>query len=520
MEAGEAQKSDETADDDLDSPAGGGDGTDDDATPEPPAARRAFFPSSIGLSLLVAKQTRQLQVEVNWGDYHAEPLDAPVDGEESPTAEVTGRIPLRWRREPHRVGMTLNLATETSKAVEHEVPESNGLRVAVSVRPVQALGIAEGMVPEGTRSVSVFLVNHRIPGSDELRDERFIFQAGLAVKATEPLILRPNLKGHATDEWDERLADLQYRDVYVYSVGHGVATHAEVDALGTCHTARTCWIPSAEVERVAPARIANVELLMDTLAELADGAAAHTALAPFVKQYREWITDQKKVLPSLTPKRREMAEALFQRAGTAAKRIEDGINVLNDKDALFAFRMANRVMAKAARCRFGPMQGKEEAAVDAPTWRPFQLAFILMNLPGIVDPHHHDREVVDPLFFPTGDGKTEAYLGLAAFICDFTRNQPLPILAVDEPIHRRLPCFLIATVDKFAAMPWTGQVGAFFGRADRYDQHGFYGPCERDPSDRQEHPPPLSGAGRAGTQPQSRDVADLSGPSWSQPEGL
>ena len=39
------------------------------------------------------------------------------------------------------------------------------------------------------------------------------------------------------------------------------------------------------------------------------------------------------------------------------------------------------------------------------------------------------------------------------------RNNPLPILAVDEPIYRRLPCFLIATVDKFAAMPWTGQVG-------------------------------------------------------------
>ena len=65
--------------------------------------------------------------------------------------------------------------------------------------------------------------------------------------------------------------------------------------------------------------------------------------------------------------------------------------------------------------------------------------------------------------------------------CDFTRNQPLPILAVDEPIYRRLPCFLIATVDKFAAMPWTGQVGAFFGRVDRHDQHGFYGPCETGP---------------------------------------
>ena len=93
LEAGEDQKSDETADDDFDSPAAGGDATDDDTTPEPPAARRAFFPSSIGLSLLVSKQTRQLRVEVNWGDYRAEPLDAPVDGEESPAPEVSGRMP-------------------------------------------------------------------------------------------------------------------------------------------------------------------------------------------------------------------------------------------------------------------------------------------------------------------------------------------------------------------------------------------------------------------------------------------
>jgi hypothetical protein len=475
------------------------------------------------------------------------------------------------------------------------------------------------MVPDGTRSVSIFLVNHRTPvQSSDVWDERFIFQAGLCVHANEPLIPRPNLKGHVTEEWDERVSDLQFRDVYEYAVGHGIATEAKVGADGACRAVHTCWIPAAEVERVAPVKIPNVELRMEALAELADGAAAAQGLGPFVKQYREWIAGQKKVLPSLTPKRREMAEALFQRAGTAANRIEEGIKALSDKDTLAAFRMANKVMARAARRRFGPIQGKEEAAVDAPTWRPFQLAFVLMNLPGIVDPQHHDREVVDLLFFPTGGGKTEAYLGLAAFTmvyrrlknpgyaspglsvlmrytlrlltldqlsraatlicalelerhkdpdtlgpwpfeiglwvgraatpnrmgfkgdndpnsarsktiayqnddrkpapiplencpwcgekfkpqsfqllpnaneptdlrvvclnrrCDFTRNQALPLLAVDEPIYRRLPCFLIATVDKFAAMPWTGQVGAFFGRADRYDQHGFYGPCEKD----------------------------------------
>ena len=79
---------------------------------------------------------------------------------------------------------------------------------------------------------------------------------------------------------------------------------------------------------------------------------------------------------------------------------------------------------------------------------------------------------------PNPDDPTDLRVTCVNRDCDFTRNQPLPILAVDEPIYRRLPCFLIATVDKFAAMPWTGQVGGFFGRVDRHDKHGFYGPCE------------------------------------------
>jgi hypothetical protein len=49
----------------------------------------------------------------------------------------------------------------------------------------------------------------------------------------------------------------------------------------------------------------------------------------------------------------------------------------------------------------------------APAWRPFQLAFILLNIAGLSDRRHADREIADLLFFPTGGGKTEAYLGLA-----------------------------------------------------------------------------------------------------------
>jgi len=60
--------------------------------------------------------------------------------------------------------------------------------------------------------------------------------------------------------------------------------------------------------------------------------------------------------------------------------------------------------------------------------------------------------------------------------CEFSRDRALPIVAVDEPLYRRLPAFLIATVDKFASLPWVAESGLLLGGADRYDAGGFYGP--------------------------------------------
>ena len=105
----------------------------------------------------------------------------------------------------------------------------------------------------------------------------------------------------------------------------------------------------------------------------------------------------------------------MKRAFLVAKRIQAGIDLLADPDVLEAFRIANRAMAASGRRRRALEEGKTPDQVSPPAWRPFQLAYILMNLRGIAEPTHIEREIVDLLFFPTGGGKTEAYLGLAAF---------------------------------------------------------------------------------------------------------
>lgn len=600
LDAEQSQRVDEDSTDEVDAAADAG-GGDDATTPEPASARQRYLPASMGLSVLVATAAKELKVVVRWGDYKLRKKDDGAVG------------PEEWERTQRTGELLLDVPAATKQPREKEVKGSGGLKVALSVRPVASDG-ADGGLPKGTRSVSVFLVNRRKPAPDETRDQAFAFQTQIDVSAEEPFVPRPNLRSLDSDDWDERVADLQYRDACEFAVGHSVATDAVLTD-GHCRQIRSCWIPQAEVERVAPVDLKNVELSMDALALLTDGADARAKLGQFAKQYREWIIGQRTTMPKSPARRKETSAELLDRAQVAANRIEQGIELLADPKCLEAFRIANRAMATAAKRRMGVMQGKPAESVT-PKWRPFQLAFILMNLKGIADPAHADREVVDLLFFPTGGGKTEAYLGLAAFTivlrrlsnagitaaglsvlmrytlrlltldqlgrastlicalelerqndveklgewpfeiglwvgraatpnrmgkkgdtdrdtaraktiayqnddrkpspipleecpwcgtkfkaqsftllpneatptdlrvrclnrdCAFTRGNSLPILAVDEPIYRRLPCFMIATVDKFAAMPWTGEVGAFFGRVLRHDRGGFYGPCD------------------------------------------
>jgi len=572
----------------------------EESAEERKAAKKGRFPSSMGLSFLVSAETRSIEVRVCWGDYEK----AEVAGEDGKPIPV-------WRRKPCERTVIQALGRAGAAPVVRDVPDSGGLQLSLVERPIAAEELRE-RIPPGTRSVSVFLVNHRAPVKQD-PDLAYAFQAEIEVRTEIPFVARPDLRGAHAQDWDEEVADLHYADTPEYATGHGVSAEWVISEDGACRLVRTAWIPGAEVEKTAAADIEGVELSMARLGALADGAAAVAALRPLAGAYRTWIAAQRARVPSLLSEaRRQTAEELLRFAGVAADRIERGIDVLAaDADALDAFRVANRAVAAALQRRL---------KIESPRWHAFQLAFILLNLPGLADAADPHRETVDLLFFPTGGGKTEAYLGLAAFAmvlrrlrnpgeegragagvsvimrytlrlltldqlarasglvcaleleragsparygrwpfeiglwvgkaatpnilghkddgrsdsartkvrqfkadprsrpspiplencpwcgtrfgpesfallpdddyprelrivcsnieCDFTRDRPLPIVAVDEPIYRRLPSFLIATVDKFAALPWVGEAGALLGGAQRYDDTGFYGAAE------------------------------------------
>src|SRR5262249_18449891 len=155
---------------------------------------------------------------------------------------------------------------------------------------------------------------------------------------------RPDLRSELATEsgdWDEAVADLQYRDVFEYAVGHGVSAAADRTQDGSCLAVKTTWIPKAEVEWIAPAEIPDVELGMEALGALASGADANVKLAPLVTQYRAWIEGQRSKSEALDDERKKTARELMDLAEYAAKRIEAGIALLAQQEALEAFRIAN-----------------------------------------------------------------------------------------------------------------------------------------------------------------------------------
>jgi hypothetical protein len=432
----------EAVDNDI---AAGGDG-DDPELPDQLTMQNAgrMWASSMGLSFVVEGYVDTLTVTASWGRY------AKTD-----VLDEAGNPHRAWSRKPDQRVVQPRLDRPSQRIpLTGDDPRLPGVFLAVETRPYRN-GKAGG-----AHVVELSLVN----GLDEPpanKDTAWLFQAKLVVTAAGedvPAVFCPvddpqdEVAVPGTDP-EDRLLRLLYRNERRHALGRNVAVHADVrPGERHAHRLETRWLPTYDVPAtIAPpagegSHLAGVELSMDALAAATPGQLA-AGLGPLAAGYSAWLDEQAAQVPVLPESLREAAEAAIFTARQCAVRINAGIDLVSSPsatghaDALAAFRFANEAMAlqrrhtaiAALRDTEGLSYASALAAVDAKgseaaSWRPFQLAFILLNLPALTDPVHPDRAfgsaaLVDLLFFPTGGGKTEAYLGLAAYTFAVRRLQ-------------------------------------------------------------------------------------------------
>jgi Helicase conserved C-terminal domain len=430
------------------------------------SATATFRPSSMGLSFLAECVSGSvLVVHASGGRYR--PHKPRVEGKER----------LWWLRSsviiqvefPADTLCTPNEERVKGKTLVWDNLEELDLRVEVFSRPYQK---------DGLRLITVCLVNRKEVGSQpdqyclfqaffkvEMRDTNRNMQRSILPYPSFAQAQRSTLK-QSWEEEEQSLA-LLYRKANTFAVGHGCAANWE-STEGTWQSGlqgedfgepedvtgeKVGWVsadpfPWVETPSITPditqASGTTVEVAMAQLAGLDPENDGFAALDSIVNLYSGWIEERRLNIPRLPTRYRAAAIRHIEQCRRCLSRMQDGLRYLEDNpDARRAFQLANHAMllqqvrsesrprktqydSQRKRFTFSEEYKDPEIITDERgrgKWRAFQIAFLLMTVQSTADADSAFRKTVELIWFPTGGGKTEAYLGLAAFALFLRRKR-------------------------------------------------------------------------------------------------
>lgn len=409
---------------------------DDPNQVEDTVTAQSLIPSSMGLTFCVPAALAAIHVNVTWGRYERTREDS-LDEDSNHRAYA-------WQRHPAGGSAVLSLDKPSIFPIPPD-PAFPKIVLKGSVSKAQ---------PGGVKLVSLFLVNTQQKPSRH-QDEAWIFQPTITVESidSQPVFIRKPSPDAHIDEEVEGL-NMRYRNRVEFAVGHGVSVHAEPSRQNPMKAARitTTFIPEQEVntseaagnngqDREVLRQLTEAGLFdMQILAEQAvpeHGENLIAGLSMFVDDYEEWISEQReRIGRELNGFDMTAADAITN-CTRIKDRLRESLTVLAENpDALKAFRFTNQAMAaQRIRAKYALARRRGEKVTPETfnerknrSWRPFQLAFVLLAIPALADPAHPERAnpeaaIADLLWFPTGGGKTEAYLGVAAFAMAIRRLQ-------------------------------------------------------------------------------------------------
>lgn len=353
-------------------------------------------PASIGISCLVIPELGSIKCLLDYGRY------------EDLGDWKFKRIPFHAEHEIHLVngGDTLSL--------------DNDLRLEWVVQR-----------REDHIALHVFVVNRKRAGNDFVLPDH-VFQPTLRLESHRNENVFLDMEVHTpvpSLDPDVESFRLLYRNKGEFATGHNCAADWTTPTNHLTREVHTTFVPTYELPIVEHRDIPGMNgLNMEVLASCQDGDEFKRLLIPLVYEYRSWVGQQRESATVIESRYQEVAFKHIDQLESAVARILQGIELISqDPQIREAFRFANQVMLYqrsysvwAAKYRQMGERVEKTPSLQG-KWRPFQLAFILLNIAGLSDPQSVERDVVDLLWFPTGGGKTEAYLGLSAFTLGLRR---------------------------------------------------------------------------------------------------
>jgi hypothetical protein len=389
----------------------GTDAGDDQAAMDDVPRDRPGRPSSFGLSFVVAEATATLTLHVDGARYAPFPFT------------FMGMPRTGWHRLPVHAEVTVPLGGDGAQV---------SFRESVTVEPLQLeVGVHARAAAGGRRIVTCYLVN-RTAADGLMLAQRVLFTARLT--AAVPKAQLADYPDRDADTTPEAASlRLLYAHAPVRAVGHGV--DAVVSIIGDVALVRTESLPVAAVRGTTP----NIADAAGSLAVDMDGFGrwdpdAVATVEGMIISYRQWISDLVQDAAKLTGVARSTAEAHVRDCEAFADDVAAGWALAASGPVHECLRWTSAAMAQQRRSYAAATRavsvtngvltvaGAEPGSTGRAEWRPFQLAFLLANLAQVVDREHRRRGVVDVIWMPTGGGKTEAYLALAAFTMLFRRR--------------------------------------------------------------------------------------------------
>ncbi len=399
---------------------------------EPVIKRRRYVPpSSVGFSFFVRGNSIRFQVLCSSVRY-----EKKLDEKNSAIArDAEGKF---TKDEWYRIPLT-DTDGEANTFTAPAGIKNTTLREPVRTRVAEVLGGRAGIdvlwrpFKDGwLTTVSLFNTHElAVEGDPRIlakeRNEHSLFEVGLkCIFDAGEVGAYPRVDKSLLTEEEQEL-ELQYKHRHIYAVGHGAAVNWRQEKQGNRDQVKEIWaefFPSVEVPQVT-ADVAGRDKRTLQVAYLASiqtsKGQVFNDLDEFIEDYANWVEEQKSCVDSIPSDDREAAKRIVKCMSTAVIRMKQGVSILRkDPLATQSFALANQAMLDQM-IHYDRAQSKKAKALEHYCWRPFQLAFLLVDIESIVNEDSVYRDTVDLIWFPTGGGKTEAYLGLIAFLIVWRR---------------------------------------------------------------------------------------------------